>query len=215
MLDTIEKELGIFYPNLYHQLFDDGMLNWGRGGPKWYQDEYPKLRHFPPFLLFANDFQIIEVSQILNTAKKIQTCSEIIHALVPFGKNGAGDIFCIIYTNMASISGIGQLNKYTGEMIILAKSFEDFLFWELASAVSDMNTEDLEDLHSISGDLDAMLQSHSKYLSNDRANKLGAIYKRPIIEFEDGETGKILDQELWELLGNEINFTDLGKKIQF
>ena len=43
-LQQIEQTYGFQYPKLYHQLYEDGMLNWGQFGPRWYELEYPKLQ---------------------------------------------------------------------------------------------------------------------------------------------------------------------------
>ena len=34
LLQKIEQTYGFQYPKLYHQLYEDGMLNWGQFGPR-------------------------------------------------------------------------------------------------------------------------------------------------------------------------------------
>ena len=65
LLQQIEQTYNFQYPKLYHQLYEDGMLNWGQFGARWLELEYPKIKDNPPLLLEGRmDFEILELSEI-------------------------------------------------------------------------------------------------------------------------------------------------------
>jgi hypothetical protein len=59
---AIEQAYDFQLPALYQQLYHDGMLNWfldgGFPNPNWHAHIFPQLRHRPPVLLFAQDFEL-------------------------------------------------------------------------------------------------------------------------------------------------------------
>ena len=70
------------YPKLYHQLYENGMLNMGAKYPyhsycpieykngdrlpnkEWLEQEYPKLKENPPLFLYVDWFQVLTPSQL-------------------------------------------------------------------------------------------------------------------------------------------------------
>ena len=106
-LQQIEQTYGFQYPKLYHQLYEDGMLNWGQLGPRWRELEYPKIKDNPPLLLEGRmDFEILELSEISEEIEFLHGTESFYkikpeYLFIPFGQNGAGDYYCLFY-NLSS-----------------------------------------------------------------------------------------------------------------
>ena len=52
-LEQIEQQYGFKYPELYHKLYNDKMLDWGEFGPNWHATYWEKFKINPPLLLFG------------------------------------------------------------------------------------------------------------------------------------------------------------------
>ncbi|AVS91620.1 hypothetical protein C8246_07205 [Paracidovorax avenae] len=211
MLKAIEEKYGFVYPELYLRLYQENMLGWGGQRPNWHEEVYPKIRDNPPFLLFANDFKIIETAEIENYIPRIEERVNGKFKLIPFGRDGAGDLYSFKYHSEGSLDSVCILN-WDGSLIRLARDFEDFIFRELLGSVVQINPKDIEDEDEYNRDLFAMLESHKPYLTAKRYNIIKSIYSKNINE-EDGEFGKISIDEYYEILDQEIRFAGINKKI--
>lgn len=210
MLDKIEKSIGIKFPELYWRLYMEKMLDWGTPGPNWHEKSYPLLRKNPPLLLFAHDFKIIQKEEISTLSKKMFCHHPSFFRAIPFGKNGAGDLHYFMFTSPAQISSICTINRITQESTKLSKNLEDFIFQELLGSVMDIGTEEAEDL-DFNEDLDAMLQSHEKYISKRRAGILREVYSRPFKEIE-GDYQKLSLDEYESIVESETIFDERGTR---
>jgi hypothetical protein len=211
-IDIVENTFEFKYPELFHKLNTDGILDSGKSGPGWYENYYPKLRKKPPFLLFAGEFELMELDQVEKVILKIKSKSGSYLYVVPFGKTGAGNLYCFVYGANKSLDFICLFNKRTDESIKLAKSLEDFMFRELLGAVAEINPDYFQDNEqSFIEDLQAMLASHKAYLSERRFAILEKFYGTPISEQDDTFGAMSLD-EFFDVLKQEIDFEGFGEK---
>lgn len=212
MLEEIEAKLNIQFPQLYRDLFSDGMLDLGEQGPGWHENVYPRIRAKPPLLAFAGDFRLIPPVKVIDYTKTINVSTREFHAIVPIGRNGAGELFCLLFISPTSIDSVCKINKRTGACVKLAKDISDFIFRELLGAAVQINEEDLESEGEHVKDLSAMLQSHKKYMEVDRLNILEKIYSMPIEQQDDDELGMISLDEYYRILDNNIAFDGLNQR---
>lgn len=89
-LNDLEQELNISYPEIYKNLYTNGMLIWDESSTNWYEDTFPKLKENSLLLLFGGDIEISnpmesqsEIEEILNR-EKIDINEKF--RLVPFAK---------------------------------------------------------------------------------------------------------------------------------
>lgn len=212
MLEDIERKLNVQLPKLYRDLFSDGMLDWGEQGPDWYDNIYPKLRAKPPLLLFADDFRLIPPGKVIDYAEALKLATSDFHAIVPIGRNGAGELYCLLFRSPTAVDSICKVNKRTGASVRLTKDLSDFVFRELLGTVVQINEEDLESEVDFLKDIDAMLQSHKIYINEGHLKILENVYAKPIKQQGDGEIGMISLDEYYSILEEEISFDGLNKK---
>ena len=55
-LQQIEQTYNFQYPKLYHQLYEDGMLDVRWQKERWWEEVFPELKKNPPLLLFRDQF---------------------------------------------------------------------------------------------------------------------------------------------------------------
>ncbi len=210
MLKAIEEQFGFSYPESYLGLDKDNMLGRGRQGPNWYAEVYPGIRRRPPFLVFVGEFKIIPENDLVREIEKVALRVGERWKLIPFGRDGSGNLYVLNYTAEGSLDSVDVFNR-DGSLVKLAKSFEDFIFRQLLGAVVQINPEDIEDEDEYNKDLFAMLESHKPYLSPERFALLKSVYGKEVGE-DDDEYGKISIDEYYELLNKEIYFSEIDKK---
>ena len=208
----IEATLDVCLPGMYQELLSDGMLDWDEQGPNWYENVYPNLRAKPPFLVFANDFRLIPPEKVVEYAEALKLAASEFHAVVPIGRNGAGDLFCLLFNSATSVDSVCKVNRRTGASVRLARDLSDFVFRELLGTVAQINEEDLESEEDYLKDILAMLQSHKKYISEARFRILEKVYSKPIQQQDDDEMGMISLDEFSRILEDEISFEGLNQR---
>ncbi|HVI44479.1 MAG TPA: SMI1/KNR4 family protein [Chitinophaga sp.] len=203
MLDAIEKEYGFVYPQLYKQLYHEGMLNWGTLGSGWYQTVYPTLKSAPPFLIYGDDFEIMELPDIQEWLSKGPPYGDKGHRFVPFGYTGAGDWYAF-YLNLQEGDNIPVVQVWhdANRACVLAKNLQDFIFSQMLHAITDQ--EDNDSLIT-DGDLKEncqnFLRTHGPYLTPHQRSIVADAY----------EKGSLKGKELFNILSEEINFEWLDK----
>ena len=184
-LQQIEQTYGFQYPKLYHQLYEDGMLNWGQFGPRWRELEYPKIKDNPPLLLEGRmDFEILELSEISEEIEFLHGAESFYnikpeYLFIPFGKNGAGDYYCLFYNkeNPLPEPWVVLFAHDFNEAEVLADNFQNFIFYGLLECVLYMD-ELLPDDDAFYTEIANMLRTHLPYLSEEQAKIVEDIYKR-------------------------------------
>lgn len=225
-LDAIELEFGFKYPQLYKELFHDGMLDYkteiaNQNPSLWYESEYPKLAKRPPLLFFGTlDFKIMSFGRIVSELRSIPEYWNPEFKLIPFGMTCSGDWYAFSYNhennNDISIAMIYHDDEY---MTILAKNIEDFIFRGLLENSRDLEDKE-EDIYR--EHLLLMLQTHKKYLDIKKYKLLKNIFNREVNYFEynhgsfiEKYKGLVSYEEISEILEMEINFSLLNKNIKY
>jgi len=189
LLQKIEQTYGFQYPKLYHQLYEDGMLNWGQSGPRWYELEYPKLKDNPPLLLEGRmDFEILELSEISEEIEFLYDPKSFYnikpeYLFIPFGKNGAGDYYCLFY-NKENPLPEPWVVLFAHDWInvdVLANNFQNFIFYGLLECVLYIRKL-LSDDDAFYTEIANMFRTHRPYLSEEQTKIVEDIYKRKTFE---------------------------------
>ncbi len=198
-LEEIENLYNFRYPALYKQLYADGMLNWGAFGPDWHQRVFPQLQENPPFLLYANDLEVINTASVADYLEEGILFADPVHRFVPIATTGAGDWFAFYY-NLQDGEDVPVVLVWhdSNEACILAKNLQDFIFLQMLEAVTDIDPH-YPGLLSV-GDMKAnckrWLETHKPYLTASQITILEQVY----------EKGSLTNAALKDILDKEINF---------
>lgn len=232
-LTEIEQKYNFQYPEIYRQLSENNMLDWGEAGPDWYLAVFPELKKNPPLLLFGNDIEIWNNDQLVKASIEEMSDEEDyrnIHSanrFVPFAKNGAGDLYAFQFDlqNGEDIP-VTFIPHDDEEAEILSKNFQDFIFRQLLEAVVEIDEdamfyEDEED--ELKQNLFNQLKTHEPYLATKQIEILHNIYQRDIFEYTykvpNGHTfeaeGLVTFDEVRGILNREIAFDNLNKKFNY
>lgn len=231
-LEQLEKELHIFYPKIYKQLYENGMLNWGENSEDWFEETLPTLKSNPPLLLFGDDFQILNLEHIPFMANEIK--NDIAegkmskkHQFIPFATSESNDLYVFQY-DLASQNNVPISYLYHDDNlgIVLAKNLQDFIFRMLLEAVTDLHEEGLyfeEDKEDLKQNLIHQLRTHQPYLTPHQFEILEEIYARDIVDYtyklpngrEDQAEGLATFDEVEKILKAEIDFEFLNKEFDY
>ncbi|MCA5005255.1 SMI1/KNR4 family protein [Sphingobacterium bovistauri] len=230
-LNELEKELNISYPEIYKSLYTNGMLDWGTEENGWYTNVFPKLKENPPLLLFGADIEIWDpidwkggIEEILN--HEVYDIHEKFK-LVPFAKNGAGDMYVFQYDlEQNGEIPISFFPHDDDELEVQAKNFQDFIFRQLLESLTEMDEYSMfegDSEEQIKTHLLNQLRTHQPYLTENQIAVLEEIYKRDLFEYtykvpNGGEFeayGLLTFDEVDEIVKREIDFPLLNKKMEY
>ena len=189
-LSEIEQQHGFTYPALYRQLERDGMLAVGEYGPDWYKLVYPTLTDRPTLLLYADDFELLNIEAVAAEAETLLDTDDYRHIdpafqFIPFAQTGAGDHYCFF----ASSAQDGEMPIVLlwhdeNEAQYLAKNLQDFMVHMLLNSMADQDTyNDVSD-EAFKEQLAKTLGTHARYLTARQAEVLHALLARDIIDYE-------------------------------
>lgn len=218
ILQTIEQKFGFQYPTMYRQLFENGMLNWGKMGSNWYLEVFPKIKENPPLGLFFDDFEIVDFERIIEEIESFYDSEQIWDInpdflFVPFAQNGAGDWYCFFYdqNNPPKQPDIPIVLLWhdSDKAQILAKNLQDFIFRSLIESVVDIFDEGLIYSGDFYENIANFFKTHSLYLSENQNIIIKNIFERKITTFDnngDDYKGLISKNEAKEIIKKEIDF---------
>lgn len=203
----IQQQFNFTYPPLYHQLYADGMLDWGTFGPEWITKQFPELRKHPPLLLFANEFELMNFRDIQIQLEEFadpdywMNIHPELH-FVPFAANGAGDMHCFLQqgNNQENMS-IVFLCHDANRAVFKAKNLQEFIFRAMLEAVADVEEAEyglLQEAH-FREDLNNFLHTHQPYLSNQQYQVIAAIYAKDHLQnplISENELAAIIEQQI-------------------
>ena len=201
-LKEIEKRYNFNYPKLCYRLLDDGMLDWGLAKSDWYKTEFPKLKDKPPLLLFGEDFEIIfskeeiieEIDCFSDEEDYRQTKKEFHNKFIPFGKTGAGDLYCFFLDDKNNVHSIVLVWHDANEVNILSENLEGFIFRQLLECVIEPYEEGLIMSGDFKENINNQLSTHKKYISDKQVKVLQEIYIREM------DNGLLTRDEVTEIL---------------
>jgi hypothetical protein len=142
------------------------MLNWfldgGFPNPNWHAHIFPRLRHRPPVLLFAQDFELYvpeTVPDLLPSEAWGPT-----HRFVPLGQTAGGDsyAFCPTLASAVGDAPITLSRHDENTTAMLAPSLEAFIFREMldrATFIDEYALEGYADFEDLRANLQRAVQS--------------------------------------------------------
>jgi len=187
-LQTIENKYNFKYPKIYHEIFNDQMLQYGEASSTWYKEIFPKVKLNPPFLLFTNEFEFMSFDYI---EEKIQqftdqddyACAIKGMKLIPFAQSGAGDFYCF-YLNEQEGENIPIVYVWhdSDKADYLSKNIQDHIFTSLLNMVFDFDETSLIQSGNFFENSMNMLKTHKKYLTNKQFEILKSVFNRDYIK---------------------------------
>lgn len=229
----LEQKYNFKYPEIYRQLAEDNMLNWGESGPQWFETTFPELKKNPPLLLFGYDIEIWNDQQFVEASIDEMSDAEDyrnIHSeyrFVPFAKNGAGDIYAfqfdLQHNGEVPVTFIPHDDE---EAEVVAKNFQDFIFRQLLEAITEIDEDSMfyeDEEEDLKQNLFNQLRTHESYLTARQIEILNDIYQRDIFEYSykvpNGRSfeseGLVTFDEVEKILNSEIGFDQLNKKFNY
>lgn len=199
MIEEIEKELKVHFPEVYRRLYQGGMLDWGVCSQEWARTELRRMRAHPPLLLFAEDFRIIPVREIADRARKQKYKPEGTSVFVPFGRNLAGELYGFAFNDAGVMQAIYKINTRTEAFTFQARTFEEFVFKKLLQTAAEYPLDENENLEDFLTDAKAMLQSHAPYLPTNLAALLRQAYAGTA-KIDDGYVSLVSDEDYLTIL---------------
>ncbi|MGB4812263.1 MAG: SMI1/KNR4 family protein [Methylophilaceae bacterium] len=215
----IEAKYQFKYPALYHQLFADGMLDVGKKGPNWVKNEYPKRKEFPLLLLYAEDFELLDMEEVVARIEDFANPDDYRradrkHKFIPFGQSGAGDLICF-YLNAQVGDDIPIVFVWHDDdkAYFKAKNLQDYIFAKLLEVT--LNPYDLkaEAEAVFKHDLNNMLKSHRAYILPYQADIVAEVYSRKFVNYTityprrtEQARGLITEDEYKKIIAAENKF---------
>lgn len=231
--EELEQKYNFQYPEIYNQLAENKMLDWGETGPDWYLTVFPELKKNPPLLLFGYDIEIWNNHHFVTASIEEMSDDEDyrnIHPdyqFVPFAKNGAGDLYAFQFDlqNNGEVP-ITFIPHDDEEAEVLAGNLQDFIFRQLLEAVTEIDEDSMfyeDDEEELKQNLYNQLKTHEPYLKPVQVAIINSIYQRDIFEYTyktpSGHSfeaeGLLTFDEVAEIVNREIAFDQLHKKFNY
>lgn len=149
------------------------------------------------------------------------------YELVPFAKNGAGDLYVFQYDLQDGDDIPVSFFPHDDCMLqVLAKNFQDFIFRQLLESVTEIDEYSMfddETEEKIKEHLFNQLRTHKPYLTARQIEILEKIYARDIVKYtyklpngyEDEAEGLVTFDEVEKILKAEIDFELLNKEFDY
>ncbi|MEB8434568.1 SMI1/KNR4 family protein [Cocleimonas sp. KMM 6892] len=210
ILEKIEEKYNFSYPQIYHQLYSDNMLEYGEAGPNWYRETYPKLKNYPPLLLLSNEYEHLSFEDI---QLKIESNRQINKKFnfIPFAISGAGDLYCF-YLNEQDGDNVPIVYVWhdMDEVNYRAKNLQDFIFISLIDRVFDK--EDFNSLpdNEFKESCQNTLNSHSKYLSIDQIKTIEYVFHKEFVNNEE-----LTLKEYEDIVNKYASYSNNGRSFKY
>lgn len=222
-LQEIERTFRFRYPELYRRLCADGTLYAGEFTETWYEDFYPEIRKNPPLLLFNCDFETFYAEDVEAELRQMADPDDYRHIpkeirLIPFGQNGAGDLYCFRLDEKADEIPVVFAPHDEEDATYVARNLEDFIFTSLLEAAVSPYIPEGRDEQTEYEDLRAQFRSHRPYLTPRRQKVLEEYYRRKPFNYEAPATvghgteirrGLLTTDEFAKTMKAEINYPKL------
>ncbi|CAH0248246.1 SMI1/KNR4 family protein [Chryseobacterium sp. Bi04] len=231
--EELEQKYNFQYPEIYNQLAENKMLDWGETGPDWYLTVFPELKKNPPLLLFGYDIEIWNDHHFVTASIEEMSDDDDYrnvhpdYQFVPFAKNGAGDLYAFQFDlqNNGEVP-ITFIPHDDEEAEVLAGNLQDFIFRQLLEAVMEIDEDSMfyeDDDEELKQNLYNQLKTHEPYLKPAQVAILNSIYQRDIFEYTyktpNGHSfeaeGLLTFDEVAEIVNREITFDHLHKKFNY
>lgn len=177
VLNEIEAKFGFKYPAIYHQMYADGMLNFGEPAADW-ESKVPQLFATPPLLFFAKDFELMLPELVMEMRDEFyahvsyRAVPEGM-SLIPFGTTGGGDMYCFDITDVQTEDLPIVLAAHDSSHVeVLTTNFQDFVYQGLLAMVTDVEPDDAVMHGDFTTNVRNMLKTHERYLTDKQREEL-------------------------------------------
>lgn len=217
-LSDIEQATGQAFPPLFHRIIAEDGADWGTVHSHWSKVVLPTLLAKPPLLLHASEFEPIDPGELRDawedlTAEDHYNPLREDLQLLPFARSGGGDTYCF-WTNAPGFAEAPVLLVWHDDdrADVLAANLQDFLFRKMVEAVAELEAEYTTLVEGdLAANLQAWLDSHRRWLRDDQAAALEALFART----DDIAAGKISDEEAQALVKQVIGFPRLDESFAY
>ena len=187
-LQQIEQTYNFQYPKLYHQLYEDGMLDVRWQKERWWEEVFPELKKNPPLLLFRNQFTALDDAEnIINRIKnnRSQRGIKTEYLLVPFASECEGEV-CFFYDREKPEQPPVIVKDWYefGSAEILADNLQNFIFYGMLSMVHSIYTKAPICLGDFYENIANLFRTHRPYLNEEQAEVIEKIYSRKLTTYK-------------------------------
>jgi len=216
MLKNLEQQYQFQYPELYHRLYAEQMLDIGEYASLWSKEVYPRLKNHPPLFLYSGEFELIPLANIAEAIEELNGEDSWFsinpdYLFIPFGETGGGDYYCFLYDQNAPkpTPPIALLQHDSDEAELLANTLEDFFFYEILNSVNDIYEGSLvRSEGDFQENITNLLRSHLPYVTKKEQREiLEEVYSRKLTDFTrvfpnstQSYQGLLSDEELEQLV---------------
>lgn len=154
-LESIENKYNIKLPSIFWKKSDSDEMLWLTKSYDWIRDNISELIiskscffsslgdcEFIPFMYY--DERVSELYESINYDIKLKEedfCINPNYKLIPFAFMASGDVYCFLYTHKDNKEDDDPLiivyGHDTGDFYVWANNFEEFLFWQIVSELTD------------------------------------------------------------------------------
>ena len=197
-LAELEQELKVQFPKAFHRIYETGAMKWLEMSQEEFtanREEY--INDSKAFLMLDCSCELLifdKISEAIDDLKEwigwqekdnSVTLSEDI-TLIPFGKNGGGDLYCFLYSSKTEEPMvILYCHDEYDNPTIEGHDFDEFIYTQMLDAVA--NDEDIEGEH-FTENLKYLSDKYRQMIADKDADTL-------IDEFDALE---IDEAEIWE-----------------
>ena len=183
-------------------------------GSDWYKNLYPTIKNQPPFLLFAQNFELMSLRDVFEELREIQSYKHWLpdFKMIPFAGDGSGGRYTFYDDDINEYAIIHWWHD-GDHCDIKAKNMQDFMFIKMLDCALEMTDDyDLAADSDAKINLNNWLKTHLKYLSPKYAEILSNLYQRELQYDEDDKTYSLINiDEYKAILKAALGFEeDLG-----
>ncbi len=181
-LEQVEENLKIKFPELFHKIYDKGVMDYLKHSDEWIENNKESLKNSSE-AFFYNITAEYEPLPFCDINDEIEYFEDLLnydddysnglckinptYRFIPFGSEGGGDIFCFMFTEGKVEVPIVVYEHDTGNMKIYAKDYEEFIFLQLALAALEWDQP--IDLKSFELHLQYISEEHRRmFVNKDR-----------------------------------------------
>ena len=186
-LQHIEQTYNFQYPKLYHQLYEDGMLDVRWQKERWWEEVFPELKKNPPLLLFRDQFMgLDDPEEIVNLIEdyKSQRGIKAEYLLVPFASECEGDICFFYHREKPELPPVIVKDWYDfNSAEIIADNLQNFIFYGLLQLVHTIYPNVPILLGDFYENIANIYHTHHPYLNEEQTQVIKEIYNRKLTNF--------------------------------
>lgn len=186
-LQELEKKIDFKFPNKWWKIYQTGAMKWLELSKKEFSSDKNKYISNPnSFMMLNCDCELILFDEIPKHIQKLKRWIKEQErddeskfdkqiALIPFGQNASGDLYCFLYEDKEGSEPkvILYMHDEYDNPDIIGEDFDEFLYIQMLSAVA--YEEDIHGQHWLNH-LNWLLESYRKMIKNKSVDELTDMY---------------------------------------